>query len=154
MGKTAGKGGKNDGEKASKGLGPSKKINKKAPKASSEELSEAESDEDLKNKKKERAATKAALKTAPKPPSSSEESDDGSKAKTSKKASKTKKKSQGSEMMDTIAIVFDISNEKHPFFHLNGVNGSIDLENCGIGVEDVIFLYFILNILVRTMFIK
>ena len=49
MAKTAGKGGKNDGEKASKGLGPSKKINKKAPKASSEELSEAESDEDLKN---------------------------------------------------------------------------------------------------------
>ena len=52
MGKTAGKGGKNDGEKASKGLGPSNRNNKKAPKASSEELSEVESDEDSKNKKK------------------------------------------------------------------------------------------------------
>ena len=56
--------------------------------------------------------------------------------------------------LDTIAIVFDISNEKHPFFHLNGVNGSIDLEACGIGVEDVIFLYLILNAIIRTIFIE
>jgi hypothetical protein len=35
--------------------------------------------------------------------------------------------------------VYEISNEKHPFFNLNGVNGLIDLESSGIEVEDVIY---------------
>ena len=70
MAKPAGKGAKGDkGEKSSKGSGP-KIIKKKAPRASSEDLTDIESDEDLKNKNKSKVVTKAALKNAPKPPSS------------------------------------------------------------------------------------
>ena len=142
MARTAGKGNNKEGEKVSKGSERSRKNKTKVPLASSEDLSDEESGEVFKKKKKkDKAAMKAALKKAPKIPifESDESEDDGNKAKSSKKVTKTKKKTQEVEMLDTIAIVYEISNEKHPYFDLNGVNGSIDLESCGIEVEDVIY---------------
>ena len=107
------------GDKSSKGAPPTRNTRKKAPLATSEEFSEEESDEDKLNKKKAKAATKAALKKAPKPPSSEQSENDGNQAKTSKKNSKTKKKTKEEEMLDTIAIVFDIKNESiHSFIFM------------------------------------
>jgi hypothetical protein len=101
MARTAGKGNNKEGEKASKGSEPSRKNKTKVPLASSEDLSDEESGEDLKKKKKSKAAMKAALKKAPKLPifENDESEDDGNKAKSSKKVTKTKKKTQEVEML-------------------------------------------------------
>lgn len=65
------------------------------------------------------------------------------KPKTSKKgAKKSNKKSLKVEMVDTVAIVYEIPNEKHPFHRLDGVYGSIDLDSCEIDSKDVIFFLF------------
>jgi hypothetical protein len=55
------------GDKSSKGPPPTRKSSKKAPLATSEELSEEESDEDKINKKKQKLQLKLPLKKRPSP---------------------------------------------------------------------------------------
>lgn len=40
-------------------------------------------------------------------------------------------------LVDVIAVVFKVNDEKHPFYSINGVTGSVELEHI-IGYNDTI----------------
>ena len=113
-----GKRGGKSGEKASKEDDQKKRACKKAPIAASEsDISGSESESD---KIKKKTKTKVNKKKVNKSESSDESEEFDEKPRTSKKKPKKTSKKKGIELEDTIAIVYDIKDERHPYHRLNG----------------------------------